>query len=207
VCHYLSPEEYEKAKESMTAELTTLVYTRIAETSIGDRVAELIVEHLKNKSRNGFLGDLFGGGGGILDALQNSSFGRHVVEGPVKEFLGKHINEILRKNARGIVTDLIGKESDKLSEMPVCDLLKDKDGKIAEVRASLLSLYRAIISEHLPRILKTLDISKIIEDRINEMDMMEAEQIIITVVKKELRAVEWFGALLGLLIGIIGAFI
>jgi len=198
VCHYLSKEEYENAKASMTGELSTLVYSRIAETSIGDRVAELIVEHLKQKSRNGFLGDLLGGG--VMDALQGS-FGRHVIEGPAKEFLGRHINEILRKNAKTIVGDLITKESDKLSEMPVCKLLEGKEDKIAEAKASLLSLYRAIISEHLPRILQTLDISKIIEDRINEMDMMEAEEIILKVIKKELNAVVWFGALLGFIIG------
>ena len=62
---------------------------------------------------------------------------------------------------------------------------------------------RNIITERLPRILKALDISRIIESRINEMDMNDTERIIHQVVDHELKAVIWFGALLGFIIGIV----
>ena len=66
-----------------------------------------------------------------------------------------------------------------------------------------MSVYRTIISDHLPRILEGLNISAIVEDRIKEMDMAEAEQIILTVMNKELRAIVWLGALLGAIMGTI----
>ena len=62
-------------------------------------------------------------------------------------------------------------------------------------------------AEHLPRILQDIDISGIIEQRINEMDMDEAEAIILDVMKKELRAIVWLGAGLGFLLGFVNAFI
>ena len=40
-----------------------------------------------------------------------------------------------------------------------------------------------------------------VESRINEMDMNEVEKIIFEVIDKELKAIVWFGALLGFIIG------
>ena len=60
-----------------------------------------------------------------------------------------------------------------------------------------------MIRERLPRILAAVDISKIIEDRINELDMAEAERLIFEVMDKELRAIVWVGAGLGFIMGFI----
>ena len=74
--------------------------------------------------------------------------------------------------------------------------------QLTQVKSGIFNAYRVIITEHLPRILQDIDISAIIEDRINEMDMAEAEAIILDVMKKELRAIVWLGALLGSIMGI-----
>ena len=63
------------------------------------------------------------------------------------------------------------------------------------------SIYRTVISEHLPRILESIDISKIVRERINEMDVKETEKLIFQVMDKELKAIVWLGALLGLIMG------
>ena len=74
-------------------------------------------------------------------------------------------------------------------------------GRIAKVTYKVEELYRTVITEHLPRILKTLDISKIVTERINEMDVAKTEKHILQVMKKELRAIVWLGAGLALLMG------
>ena len=51
--------------------------------------------------------------------------------------------------------------------------------------------------------LEAIDLRKIVEDRIKEMDVEEMERLILQVMKKELRAIIWLGALLG---GVIGLF-
>ena len=63
------------------------------------------------------------------------------------------------------------------------------------------SIYRTVIGEHLPRILESIDISKIVRERINEMDVKETEKLIFQVMNKELKAIVWMGALLGLIMG------
>lgn len=63
------------------------------------------------------------------------------------------------------------------------------------------SIYRTVISEHPPRILESIDISKIVREHINEMDVKETEKLIFQVMDKELKAIVWLGALLGLIMG------
>ena len=51
--------------------------------------------------------------------------------------------------------------------------------------------------------LGTLNIQRIVEDRINDMDMAETEQLVTTIMSKELKALVWFGVLLGFIMGFV----
>ena len=102
-----------------------------------------------------------------------------------------------------------------IAEEPVCSTVQIVAHKqvvacgkqLEQAREGIVSVYRNIISDHLPRILESINISKIVETRIQEMDMKEAEQIILSVMKKELHAIVWLGALLGSIMGTIMTFI
>ena len=52
-----------------------------------------------------------------------------------------------------------------------------------------------------------IDISKIVRERINEMDVNETEKLIFQIMDKELKAIVWLGALLGLVMGSINCLI
>ena len=109
--------------------------------------------------------------------------------------------EMLQKNSREIVGNLISTEADNLLSCRVSHLLEDKDDDLLRAKQSIFSMYEKIIREQLPKILRAVDISKVVESRINEMDMNEVEKIIFEVIDKELKAIVWFGALLGFIIG------
>ena len=87
------------------------------------------------------------------------------------------------------------------------DLLAGQDVKLADAVNTLVSIYRAVITDHLPKILESIDISTIVRERINEMDMNETETLILQVMNKELRAIVWLGALLGTLMGCVNIFL
>lgn len=76
-----------------------------------------------------------------------------------------------------------------------------RDEAIETGKESLLSLYRTLVTERLPKILEAVNISKIIESRINEMDVKESEKLILEVMNRELKAIVWLGALLGFVMG------
>ncbi|WP_296645473.1 DUF445 domain-containing protein [Romboutsia sp. 13368] len=68
-----------------------------------------------------------------------------------------------------------------------------------EIRQSIDELCEEIIVKANNRI----NIKEMVENKINELDLYELEEIILTIVKKELRHIEVLGLILGFLIGII----
>ena len=130
-----------------------------------------------------------------------------ILREPVERFLAKNVNEILQKNGDAIISNLVGSETDKLLAKPVKNLLAGQDAKLADAVNTMVSIYKTIITEHLPKILESIDIRAIVRERINEMDMDETEKLILQVMNKELRAIVWLGALLGTLMGCVNIFL
>ena len=126
---------------------------------------------------------------------------------PAEHFLAKNINTMLRDNGEEIVSNMIGGEVDHFLDKPVCKLLEGHEEQLAQTVDTIESIYRSIITEHLSKILESIDISKIVRERINEMDVNETEKLIFQVMDKELKAIVWLGALLGLLMGCINCFV
>ena len=119
----------------------------------------------------------------------------------MKVYLAKNINEMLRDKGPAMVKDFIGVAITDFSAMPVQSLLNGKDVQIESFKRSLIFSYKKLIDKHLPQILGKIDISKIISERINEMDTIEMENLILGLMKKELSHIVWIGAALGALIG------
>lgn len=191
--HVLSEEDLNKIQSDAGGELAAQIHSRLADSNLGTMFAHAAVEHAISKMENGLLG-IFG-----ADQLLA------LLSDPAERLLSKHINQIISNNSEEILTGLIGQESDKLLDTPVYELLRGHDEQLAQLRCILLDGYRQVISVHLPKILSTIDISRIVRDRINEMDIAEAEKIILSVMNKELSAIVWLGALLGCIIGMVNS--
>ncbi|MCC0682979.1 DUF445 family protein [Clostridioides sp. ZZV15-6383] len=92
---------------------------------------------------------------------------------------------------------------DKVSFIPsgIKSMIQDYLGEIieSEVKQSIDELSKNIINKANERI----DIQKMVEDKINELDLFELEEIIIRIAKKELKHIEILGLVLGFLIGIV----
>ncbi|EGT4921293.1 DUF445 family protein [Clostridioides difficile] len=91
---------------------------------------------------------------------------------------------------------------EKVSFIPsgIKNMIQDYLGEIieSEVKQSIDELSKNIINKANERI----DIPKMVEDKINELDLYELEEIIIRIAKKELKHIEFLGLVLGFLIGI-----
>lgn len=192
--HFISSQDLEKIQSDAGGELAAQIHSRLAGSNLGTMLAHAAVEHAINKMENSLLGFAF-----------NAEQFLILLQEPAEHLLSKHINQIISNNSEEIISNLIGQESNKLLDTPVCELLKGHDEQLDQLRHILLDGYRQVISIHLPKILSTIDISRIIRERINEMDMDESERIILNVMNKELRAIVWLGALLGAIIGTVNS--
>lgn len=192
--HYISSKDLAQIQSDASIDLAAQIHSRLADSNLGNMLAHAAVEHAIEKMENSLLGFAF-----------NAEQFLILLKEPAEHLLSKHINQIISNNSEGIVSGLIGQETDKLLNTRVCDLLKDHDEQLIQLRHILLDGYRQVISVHLPKILSTIDISRIIRERINEMDMDESERLILSVMSKELRAIVWLGALLGGIIGMVNS--
>lgn len=188
--HFISSQDLEKIQSDAGGELASQIHSRLADSNLGNMLAHAAVQHAISKMENSLLGFAF-----------NAEQFLILLQEPAEHLLSKHINQIISNNSEKIITNLICQESDKLLDTPVCDLLRGHDEQLAQLRVILIDGYRQVISIHLPKILSTIDISRTIRDRINELDIEEGEKIIFAVMDKELRAIVWLGALLGCVIG------
>jgi uncharacterized membrane protein YheB (UPF0754 family) len=64
-------------------------------------------------------------------------------------------------------------------------------------------MYTGILGDNLGRLLKAINIEKIVVDKINTLNPAELETVIFDIAKHELRAIVYLGALLGFLMGFI----
>lgn len=215
--HYLSKDEIDSIAQNINQSITEQTYEKLADSSVGDKVAHIAIDHVAQKLTIDGAQELLSGIGGALGGLKGMAaglFGGNIVakflgmlREPAEHFLAKNINTMLRDNGEEIVSNMIGGEVDNFLNKPVCKLLEGHEEQLAQTVDSIESIYRSIITEHLPKILESIDISKIVRERINEMDVNETEKLIFQVMDKELKAIVWLGALLGLLMGCINCFV
>lgn len=215
--HYLSNDEIDTIAQNINQSITKQTYEKLADSSVGDKVAHIAIDHVAQKLTIDGAQELLSGIGGALGGLKGMAaglFGGNIVakflgmlREPAEHFLAKNINTMLRDNGEEIVSNMISGEVDNFLDKPVCKLLEGHEEQLAQTVDTIESIYRSIITEHLPKILESIDISKIVRERINEMDVNETEKLIFQVMDKELKAIVWLGALLGLLMGCINCFV
>ena len=214
--HYLSKDEIDSIAQNINQSITKQTYEKLADSSVGDKVAHIAIDHVAQKLTIDGAQELLSGIGGALGGLKGMAaglFGGNIVakflgmlREPAEHFLAKNINTMLRDNGEEIVSNMIGGEVDHFLDKPVCKLLEGHEEQLAQTVDTIESIYRSIITEHLSKILESIDISKIVRERINEMDVNETEKLIFQVMDKELKAIVWLGALLCLLMELINCF-
>ena len=201
LAHYLTDNDIDRLFYGLKEGLTNQVSTKLGEANLGEQISEVVMEHVSSKLRiDGLDIDI----PQMLKSLIGSSVWGQVanlIEKPAKHYLAKNINQMLTTNGSEIVGKLVDNGVNDISQLSMQQLLQGKELQIAQATNTCIGLYRTIISDHLPRILEAINIPIIIESRINEMDMNETEKLILQVMDKELKAIVWLGALLGLLMG------
>lgn len=199
--HYLCKDDVEKIINSIQSNLTNQFSKKLGDSNLGEQISEIVMEHVSAKLKvEGLDIDL----PQMLKSLIGTSvWGQiaNLIEKPARKYLANNINQMLSTNGPEMIRSLVDKEIEDISTIPMERLVRGKEEQIAQVTNSIIGLYRSVIKDSLPRILDAINIPIIIESRINEMDMDETEKLIFQVMDKELKAIIWLGALLGMIMG------
>lgn len=124
------------------------------------------------------------------------------LENSVKEVLGRKIHEVLQSNTETIVHQVVDNGAQQLLEMEMSTLFTNNAKCIENIKQQLINAYRkGVEGLLLSNIMSNINIAKMVEDKINEMDIAEVEEMLLSIIKKELRAIVWLGAILGFFMG------
>lgn len=185
---YLDEKEIDIASEKLEQRICHAICNKLSDEAIGENIADVAIRHVQEKLSGSILGGI---GSVVLETMKDSA----------KRLLADNINEMLRKNASEMVENMVKGELHELQDKPISELFATNAETLARIKEVCMKIYKSLITNNLPKILETINIQKIIEDRLNAMDMAETERLIISIMDKELKALVWFGVALGFVMG------
>lgn len=113
------------------------------------------------------------------------------------------VNGYLVRHAQELVEGAVDRETQKLLSARVCDLASQYQDKLPLLTQRLEGLYQQLVENNLSRVLTALDIPAIVRQRIESIADQDLEQLVMTVVDRELKAIVALGALLGFVMGFV----
>lgn len=115
--------------------------------------------------------------------------------------IGGMVNKTVAKYADSVVKNLVDEQADKLLDTRVSTVIARYDDKIPGWIERGVGLYASAVESNTGRILEGVNIQKIVEDKINSLEIGELEKLLFGLMKKELNAIVYLGALLGFIMG------
>lgn len=138
----------------------------------------------------------------LKDKMQSEELS---IKSKLLTFLGDGIDSLVKLNEfREIISDIVDETLVVLLNKPVSSIfLAIDESKIESITEFMNIGFQNLVDTHLPSIITTMNISGIVEDQINSFDVEYTEKLILDIAKKELSAITWLGALLGIIMGLL----
>ena len=121
----------------------------------------------------------------------------------IAEPIGNKVGEYIKENGQEKIHPIVVGEIAVAEERPVSEVLgglvsrKEKIGMVVE------AVYEKFVSEEAGRFAEQFHIAEVVEEKVNQMDVLEVENILMSIMKKELHTVINLGALIGFVIGLL----
>ena len=115
--------------------------------------------------------------------------------------VGVELENYIAENGRDFVQKEVNEKIMVFEQKSILDLCREMNLQEEKIRDTVRSIYRSASADAVNGVLKNVDISAMIEDKINDMKTEELEKVVLTVMKKELDTIVNLGALIGLILG------
>ncbi len=177
-----------------------------ARTQLEEEVVRTLSEKISSELTAMDLGRVFASEvkAAIQEKVQGTvlaMFVKPAVLEPIEDGIRLRVNVYINEHGEEKVKDLIQKEYTKLNEETISSLVSHIPAK--ELKETLLKFYRMLVTDYSDRLLAAINLSKIAEEKVNAMDTKEVEELVLSIMKKELGAVVNLGAVIGLILGLV----
>jgi uncharacterized membrane protein YheB (UPF0754 family) len=173
-----------------------------------DKIQNFVTDRVYSAVQKLDLGQIVADESARVVVQKKSSLGMFLSDDLIYSITGKlkdGVNNYVEDNGRSLIGSAVGDEIDGLAQKPVSSL----SGVISEdmIRSAAGKVYDKVIKGVLSSLASRVDIGGIVEQKINEMDVKDLEKLVLSVMKKELRAIVNLGALIGFILGIVMIFV
>ena len=115
--------------------------------------------------------------------------------------VGIELENYIAENGRDFVQKEVNEKIMVFEQKSILNLCEEMNVEEERIRTAVRSIYHKASENAVNGVLKNVDISAMIEDKINEMKTEELEKVVLAVMKKELDTIVNLGALIGFILG------
>ena len=186
----MDSETYEQRKAEIVKTVSVQIVNAIQSSGATDTIVTAFSEALKEKVNYTPLKLI------VNDITLNA------VIPPTKDMLDTMIDE----RGTEYIAPVVDKKLNESDSQSGLDLLAQFDLDEHTVRKAVIDAYRKIVIQSVDGILQSVNISSLVEEKINDMSIEEMEKLVQDVMKKELNAIVNLGALIGFILGLANTF-
>lgn len=192
---YAGEERVENLIKRVNGNLVSKIDGIVSDEKIGQTIADSAMSAFDDRIGDGFMGMI------TKNALADT------IKDKITPKLANLINDVMRGDGRKMILSIVDDEINRFANGSVASWAAGmSDEKIESLKRDVVKLYSEKVNAELPRLLRTIDISKIVEDKIQSMDMPTVERLVLDVANNELYMLVWLGGLLGAVIGVANIF-
>lgn len=188
---YVEEPVYEAGFGNVKTLVTGRLVAKVLEMDLGTIIADEAAKAVKERM-----------GGGFMSLLMTDS-----VIDSLKAAISDEINIYLDEYADELIAPRIEAECAAAMDTKVGTVVSRLDDCDLPLEEILWNAYSTLVHKKLGAALRRLDISGMIEKKIDEMDVLEMEQLVLSVMQKELNAVVNLGAVIGFILGLVNLLI
>lgn len=175
----------DRAEEALAGSISAYVTEYIVEKKLGDTILEYAIK----------------------EVLANLNSMVALVAEPAirkaQDAIAERINEMIGEQCPVILESYLGEEYRGWMDKPMIEAAGLLARKKEAFKTKVWAMYLELLEKKSGRFIERLDVSAIVEQKINEFDMQELEDLIMEISRKELNALVWIGGLLGAVIGMV----
>ncbi|HBI63644.1 MAG TPA: DUF445 domain-containing protein [Clostridiales bacterium] len=178
---------YDTGRAVLQEKLTDVIAERLCDMQLGETIAREVLNAVRERTAGSLIGMMLRGD--VLDSFAE----------PIRDGVDAYVNT----NAYSLAAPQVAALWSTAEEKTVGDVnaaLMDADISLSQI---VLRAYEAMVSARAADLLRTMDLGGIAEEKVNALPPEELEQLVLSVMKKELTAVVNLGALVGFVLGLL----
>ena len=185
--HYVEQGDYEAMREKLEDFITDRITEGLDKLDVGSIIAEEGAKEVKQKFQ-GSMVSMF-----LTDDLINS----------IAEPIGRKVGDYIRENGHDKIHPVVVGEIASVESRKVGEIIESIPLGEEKIRALVESIYVKFVGDKAGELAEQFHIAKVVEEKVNGMDVLEVENVLKSIMKKELNAVINLGAVIGFIIGLL----